>query len=874
MIPLALPLLGLLLASPPPDWQVLPAPQGHAVDRVAWSADGARLAVCGSDAVSVIQAPLKQTVIASHGCKDIAFDGADVIYAVQYDKQAGVWRSGPAQASPQRLTRAFAKAVLVHNKRLWIAGKDLSILHQGKVVARAPIAGIRRLVATPAGVLAVTPRDVRLLDDTLRVVRTLTPMPATEANGLYDAVALPDGRVAAVSNRGSVWIWDAAGAVRAHGQSIGNANWLLWTGKAIVVGDTWMQIDPLRPVARDVRQPRSVGPAALSPDGQRIAIPLHQGVLLRPTTQRVEVPRGLPATARGIVVTDDAVWVADAHGQLVHFDRQGRVQAVHPIATAKLQGLVGDPATTLYAGTEWGHVIAWRAEGPYRRWKNRSTESLALSADGHTLYAGGQKAADRVDTRTGVVTSMTTDTDDYRTFRPTLTPEGGVIWFRGGHPAVWHPQGKGPVSIVSGRSGGFDVRGRLWVNARNTKPGLYRWPKQNKIKTLAWMGDGQFVPLADGGMVVTGWSGQVQAFGPDGAERWSKHAPWHVGGAALLTDPKGADRLLTGGPDLTLSAWDLKTGARTVWAPPGRGLRVSDMAFSADGRLLAVGAESTGVEVWDLKTHRLVRALAVDAGSIYVNRDGDEWLIHQHDKVQRWPVAGGAVRTVALDEMFDSIGGPQAGGAFGLRQREGRAHVVDLRNGKTLWTVAAPDSVRTISVSRDGQRVAMLVSDDASQGALNQVRVQTRGKAVHQAVKGPINDLHWHGKTLLVWQEKGAFEWTPTGLRARPDLPQYSGKASSAGTRLAVDDGRLVRVQDGAALVGALPVERHGGAHIRLSPDGKVLAIGGTFTGSVVLWSVDTGKAIARYEAFADGLWRSTTAKGVVSSGKTIRARP
>lgn len=869
-------LLGLLLlaspllGSPPPEWRVLPAPEDPSIERVAWSADGVRLALCGDDHVSVIQAPLKQIVIASHGCADVAFDGPDVVYAVYRDEAYhGVWRSGPTHATPRRLTSAAAYAVLIRDGRLWVAGKDVTIRAQGKVVARAPHGGIRRLIPTPAGVLAVTAHTILLLDDALQIKRTLTPVPVPAVNGLYDAVALPDGRVAAVENGGSVWIWDAAGAVIAHGQSIGNARWILWTGTALVVGDTWMQIDPLRLIARAVRQPRSVGPAALSPDGKRIAIPLNQGVLLRSATQTVDLPRGLPATARGIVVTDDAVWVADDHGQLVHFDRKGKVQAVHPIATSKLRDLVGDPAKTLYAGTEWGHVIAWRAKGPHRRWKNRGVDQLTLTPDGTTLYAGGQKTADRFDTRTGARTSMIEAADDYQAFHPTLTPKGEVIWFRGGHPAVWHPTGKAPVSIQPGRSGAFDVRGRLWINDRDARPGLYGWPNISKIKQLPWMGDGRFVPLADGGMASTGWGGQVQAFNADGSLRWDKRAPWHVGGVAVLTEPKRGDRLLTGGPDLTLSTWDLNTGARSQWAPPGRGQRVSGMAFSADGRLLAVGADSTGVRVWDTKTHRMVRDLAVPDGDLHVNRHGTEWLIHRHDSVRRWPVAGGAVKTIAWDERFESWRGTPAGGAFVLHDLGGQGHVVDLRTGKTVWTVEVPESVRFARVSADGQRVAMLVP-----GALMELRVQTRGKPQQEAIKGPFNDLGWHGETLLVWKdEEGAFEWTAKGLRPRPDLPRFSGMMTSTGSRLALHDGRMVRVQEGATIVGALPVERHGGAHLRLSPDGKVLAIGGNFTGSVVLWSVKTGKAIARYEAFADGLWRSTTVNGAVSTGKTIRAR-
>lgn len=869
MTVLSLTLLSVLLASPPPDWQVLPAPESRSIERIAWSADGARVGVCGEDTVSLLRAPVRQTTIARHGCSDITFDGADVVYAVRHDPEfKGVWRSGPTLAAPKRLTQTTPFAVMARADRLWIAGTDLAVFKADAVVARAPIAGVRRLVSTPAGVLAVTARDVKVVTDTLQVQRTLTPSPPIEGNGLYDAVALPGGRVAAIANGGSVWIWDASGAVVAHGHKIGNANWGVWTGEALVVGQMWLQIDPLRPVARAVHQPRSVGPAALSPDGKRIAIPLHQGVLMRGVTQATALPRGMPATARGIVVTDDAVWVADDYGQLVHFDRQATVRAVHPIAATRLRGLTGDPGKTLYAGTEWGDVVAWRPQGPQRRWPSRSTERVVLSPDGETLYAGGQKTADRFDTRTGARTAMTQADDDYQPFHPTLTPQGEVIWFRGGHPAIWHPKGKPAAPILSGGSGGFDVRGRLWVSDRARKPGIYAWPNLSKIKQLPWIAEGVFVPLADGGMVVTGWGGQVQSFGPEGQERWSKHAPWHVGGVALLTDAKAGDRLLTGGPDLTLSAWDLKTGARTSWAPPGRGQPVSGMAFSADGRLLAVGADSTGLRVWDVKTHRMVRDLAVKAGDVHVNRAGAEWLVHRHDTAYRWPVRGGKARVVKLGEMYDSyLRQARSRGAFVLREGEGQAHVVDLRTGKSVWSLRLPEGVRGAALSPDGQRVAMLVP-----GELMTLRVQSRGRPAGEGIKGAFRDVAWHGETLIVWQDDGAREWTLKGLRARPDLPAFSAHIESAGARLALGDGKVVRVQDGAQVVRMLPVELYGDAHVRLSPDGSLLAIGGNFTGSVVLWSVQTGAAIARYEAFADGVWRSTTLDGKVRAGKTIPA--
>lgn len=848
-------LAGLL--APPPQWRALSAPGIFNTDRVVFSPDGERIGLCAEERAVIVDVARGQSRLLDRPCAGLAFSADAVYVAVRYPTkgQSGLARFGARiTALPAGPTRDLA---WVQDRLLSAAPEAIVAWQDDKPVARVPIPAVRRLVARAAGVLAVAPKAVHVLDAALKPLRVLTPDPAPSLNGLYDAIELPDGSMIAIDNAGSLWRWGADGRQTAYHFTAVAGRALAFTGTHLVVGEFWVDPTRLEIVHREERIARADGPVAVSPDGRLIAHPAHDSVILRPARPSPHPVRGLPAGGRGMVASKDGIVVGDDGGALVWFDGKGRVVRRRVVARAGLRDLVGDPATALYATSEWGDVIVVRPGQPVRRWPAPISESLRLSKDGHTLLVGGQRHAYRFDTRTGARTTLV-ETEDHHTFRPIFAPDGSVLVFGDDLPTRWWKRDGTVVDWPKGRSGSVDRKGRLWVVGRETS-GIRRWPAGTFIKRFERFWSPHHIPLPDGGVIAHGWDGLVSRRGAQGEERWRDHGPWHVGGAALR-----GSTLLTSGPDLTISAWDIATGKRTAWAPPGRGEAVTGLVFSADGARLAVAYDYGGLRVWDRKTHTMVRELSLkDVADVSVSRDGATWIARTANALHSWPAgAKAATRRPLLPDGYGGIPRETVhNGRYLFVPESPKGRVIDQRTGKTVWRPQVPEPLQQVAVSTDGRRVTMLSG--------RQLTVQTRGGAPRPGPKGEWDAVAWRGDALWVIGDSAVFEWRPGARRRRIERSIGMFPPVTGGSRVAFSNGRIVSVFEGDRRVATLPLEAGGEREIALSPDGRWLAVGGRFSGSVLLWDVNAQIAVARYEAFGDGLWRSTTAKGE-QSGPTF----
>lgn len=855
-------LLLVALLAPPPDWTALAAPGTHNVARLAFSPDGARIGVCAEDRLVIVARGAPEIRVVEKSCGSLAFAEGALYFSVRYpaEGEATLWRyDGALHPLP---------AGSITDLLGW--GGGLLVAEEGGLVRWAKgargvkqvLPGVRRLAARPGGgVLAITANAVLLLDPTLKRERTLTPTPAPGVNGIYHALELPDGAVIAVDNAGSLWRWGPDGAPAAHQLHAGSGRAIAFDGRHVVVGDAWFDPQTLAVVHRDGRLPRADGPVVAAPDRATLAHPVHGGVILRPSAWKAHPVRGLPYGGRGLLLAGDGLVVGDEGGGLVWFDAQGRALRREPIARDALRQLVGDPARAIYALTEWGGVVARRADGSLRRWEVRSGEALQLSADGATLIVGGQRHAWRIDTRTGAQVALA-ETKDHHTFAPIFAPDGGVLLFADDLPTRWwKPDGTVTTWPHQGRSGGFDRRGRLWRIAREGS-GIHAWPGGAVLAPLEHAWPSEIIALADGGVLATGWEGSVIRYTAEGAERWRKAAPWHVGGAALR-----GTTLYTAGPDLAVQAWDVATGARRRWAPPGRGEAVTGLEFSADSARLAVAYDYGGARIWDRAAHAMIRELPLtEVSDVELSRSATAWLVRTHRTAHVWPMGAAAPAIARALDLGDDGWLPREtrhAGRFLFVPTAPSGRVVDLETGAVVWRPVVPAAVGTTAVSADGQRVAI-----AGGEAGDRLTIQVRGVAPLRGPAGRWEALAWQGDTLWCVGEDAIVRWR-NGRKVPFSKDLYGSELAFGAQRVALASGAVVSVFEGDRRIATLPTEQYG-QQMALSPDGRWLATGGRHSGSVVLWSVDDGRAVARYEAFGDGVWRATTADGVEKTGPTF----
>jgi eukaryotic-like serine/threonine-protein kinase len=286
-----------------------------------------------------------------------------------------------------------------------------------------------------------------------------------------------------------------------------------------------------------------------------------------------------------------------------------------------------------------------------------------------------------------------------------------------------------------------------------------------------------------------------------------------------------------------ISIYDVLAGRQTVHLDrtevTNRGVRVGiprfhDMAFSEDGRRLAVAADFPAVSVWDTDTGRVVVKLRTQTNKVM------EVAFHPR---------GDRLLTAAPD---------------------GTVHQWDLRTGREVEPPYErhEGEVRAVAYSPDGLRVA-------SAGVDRTVRLwRAEGRqeeAVLHGHPGSIIGLVFSrdGRRLASWDEGGGVRLWDTGPDAT--LPVLRGHKLYVYPVAYTPDGRRiasgswdgdVRLWDAATgeVVAVLP---HGGfvRALALSPDGARLVAMGDETDGLRVWDVASGRRIATYKTADNRLW-------------------
>ncbi len=239
---------------------------------------------------------------------------------------------------------------------------------------------------------------------------------------------------------------------------------------------------------------------------------------------------------------------------------------------------------------------------------------------------------------------------------------------------------------------------------------------------------------------------------------------------------------------------------------------VHAIAFSADGRLLATGAEDRRIKVWNLDGESPPRELAGHGGSVgaLAFHPGRPWLASggMDDTIRIWDVVSGTtVATLRGHERwitalaFDPGGGPLASASADRTVR-----LWDPATGRELGRMRrAEDWALCLAFSPDGRRLAAGAAD-------HRVRIWDRASGVLE------RSLDGHAR----WVTSVAF--SPDGRRI------YS--ASLDGT-----------VREWDAVSGAALRTVHSGSgwmtSVAVSADGRFVAAG-AFSGTVRVWNADS----------------------------------
>ncbi|MDF5757674.1 protein kinase [Spongiactinospora sp. TRM90649] len=398
----------------------------------------------------------------------------------------------------------------------------------------------------------------------------------------------------------------------------------------------------------------------------------------------------------------------------------------------------------------------------------------------------------------------------------------------------------------------------------------------------------------------------------DAAKRQALSRQLALRSASLAEVDPGAAQLLA------VTAWEYahtpeaRYGLRNALAQPARYAAprsVSSVAYSPDGRTLAVGTDEGPVELWDAATHRRIRVLTGAPGavtSVTFSPDGRLVAAASTD-VRLWDAANGQPNGEPLPGdtavAFSHNGKRIATGGtrtrlwnVASRRQVGdslpRADaIVFTRDGELFATVHAADANTRLFDAATREQVALLPTGRASTtpalafgGGL--LAVSTKDLtlwdvAARRPVGGPLPGggavAFAPGETTLAVSVDGDVRLVDVAARRAAGRPLAGPEFRAQQLAFSPADGTLaapgldeLRIWDPAVhrqRGTPYSLDDHNGLEVAYAPDGRTLL--GTAEDAVRLWETSSGKTLARLKARGNN---GVTASSALSPDGTLLA--
>jgi eukaryotic-like serine/threonine-protein kinase len=182
-------------------------------------------------------------------------------------------------------------------------------------------------------------------------------------------------------------------------------------------------------------------------------------------------------------------------------------------------------------------------------------------------------------------------------------------------------------------------------------------------------------------------------------------AAWQL---PILT-PSGRQLATLGGDGRSIRLWDATTGAAVGVLRRSEGL-VRTLAYSPDGRRLALGCDDSAIHLWDPTTGAEVAVLRghrLSVRSLSFSPDGRRLLSLTDDEVGLWDVATGRVLAEVRGTRGSAVAVFTTGGQKFVLGRQREVSLWDATSGRQIAVLGSHEQpVMGVAVSRDGRRIA------------------------------------------------------------------------------------------------------------------------------------------------------------------------